>query len=90
MGQKLHRIRIGGQIRQRHEQVIELSDEDLKGFIERLDAAKSKGDQAISDCLGEDYGDTDPVDWEYDEWSAELLDDNGSVIRHLDCEYEGD
>lgn len=90
MGKPKHRIRIGGQLLQNHEQIIELSDEDLKGFRKRLNAAKNKGDQAINDFLGEDYGDTDPIDWEYNEWSAELLNDDDSVIECLDNEYEGD
>lgn len=79
-----HRIRISGRIIQDHEQIIELSDEDLKEFRQRLNAAIRKGDKAIDDYLGEEFGDTDPINWEHDEWSAELINDNGSVIEHLD------
>lgn len=83
MAQK-HRVRISGQTRCEYDQIIELTDEELDGFRKGLDVAKNKGDQAINIFLGEDFGDGDPIDYEYDEWSAELIDDNGSVIEHLD------
>ena len=84
MSKKTHRIRICGQTHNNHEQTIELSDEELLEFRKQLDAMKEKGDQAIDNYLGEQYGDTDPIDWEYSEWSAELLGDNDSVIENLD------
>ena len=81
----MNRIRICGQITHRYEQIIERSDEELKGLREELNIAKNKGDQAINDYLGEDYGDTDPVDWKCNEWSAELIDANGQIIESLDA-----
>ena len=86
MSETKHRIRISGQSRNNYEQTIELSDEELLKFRKHLDAAKENGDQAIDDHLGEQYANTDPIDWQYGEWSAELLGDNDSVIENLDEE----
>lgn len=81
----MNRIRICGQIRHSYEQVIELSDKELIEFRDLLNIAKKRGDQAVDDYLGESYGDTDPTDWQCDEWSAELIDDNDSIIEFLDA-----
>ena len=86
MSKKTHRIRVCGQTHNNYEQIIELSDEELLEFRKHLDAKKEAGDQAIDDYLGEQYGDTDPVVWTYNEWSAELLGDDDSVIENLDEE----
>ncbi len=80
-----NRIRICGHARFDYDEIIELSDEGLKGFRNRLNLAKKNGDQGIDNCLGEDYGDAEPIDREFSNWSAELIDDNDSIIEHLDC-----
>lgn len=82
----MNRIRICGKIINRHEQIIELSDDELQEFRNDLDCIKRDGDQVINDFLGNLYGDTDPIDWECDNWSAELIDDNNHIIEYLDCD----
>lgn len=51
MGTKKHRICISGQIKQQHEIIFKLSDEQLIEFREQLNIAKTKGDQAIDNFL---------------------------------------
>lgn len=84
MGTKKHRICISGQIKQQHEIIFKLSDEQLIEFRKQLNIARTKGDQAIDNFLGENYGDTEPINTEYYEWSAHLVGDKDSVIEHLD------
>ena len=80
----MNRVRICGEIFNRYEQTIELSDEELQEFRTNLNYIKENGDQAIDNFLGNMYGDIDPIDWECNEWSAELVDDKGFVIESLD------
>lgn len=82
----MNRVRITGRVINEYEQTIELSDEELQQLRNDLNKAKNRGNQAIDKFLGEQYGDTSPTDWEYDDWSATLIDDEGKEIEHLDYE----
>ncbi len=81
----MNRVRVCGEINNRYEQVVELSNEELQELRNDLNNTKKKGDQAINDFLGESYGDTAPIDWECGEWSAELIDNNDLTIESLDA-----
>ncbi len=79
----MNRIRINGEVTKKYEQIIELSDEELQKFRNDLSIEETKGDQAIDDFLGENFADTHPLDWQYDSWSADLIDDKGSIIEDI-------
>lgn len=82
----MNRIRIRGQVNEIHEQIIELSDEELQTLRKDLDLAKYKGNQAIDNFLGKEFSDGPPVDWTYSDWSADLIEADGSTIESLDCD----
>ncbi len=82
----MNRVHVTGRIINEYDQIIELSDEQLNQLRNDLDEAKNKGDQAVDDFLGEQYGDTDPTDFECDEWSATLIDNKDKVVEYLDAE----
>ncbi len=84
----MNRIRICGENTNRYEQIIELTNEELQQFRNNLNHAENKVEQAINDFLGEYGRDTEPIDWQYNEWSADLVDDNGSIIESLDYNNE--
>lgn len=81
----MNRIRISGTVINRYEQVIELTNGELIKFRRWLNGVKLKGDQAIDDCLGDNYADVDPIDADNAEWSAELIDNDNKVIEYLDA-----
>lgn len=82
----MNRVLITGRIINEYEQTIELSDEELQQLRNDLDEAKDKGEQAIDDFLGEQYGDTGPIDCECDDWSATLIDNEDKEIERLDID----
>jgi len=79
----MNHIRISGEIIQKYEQIIELSDEDLQKFRNDLKRKGEPGSQAVDDFLGENYGNNDPLDWQYDYWSAQLIDGDGMMIEEI-------
>lgn len=86
----MNRVRICGEITNRHDRTIEMSDEEFKKFRDELDRLKKQEadpdalTNGINDFLGENFGDTDPLDWAYNEWSADLVGDDGKIIESLD------
>lgn len=80
----MNRVRICGEVLEKYEQIVELTDEELISFRNHLNYMKDKGEQAVDDYLGETHADTHPCDWEFNNWSAELIDDDGKTIESLD------
>jgi hypothetical protein len=82
----MNRIRIFGEVTHSYEQIVELSDEELREFRDKLDGLGKKGWKEIDVFLAKDYADINPTGSSCGEWSAELVDQNDKLIEVLDVE----